>query len=122
MPHSDAPGTVAQHQGELAKAKDYHERALIIKRAHGPAGIEVAASLDDLGLHEDHVVLGAARRFHYSNLGFGLLGELVAQARGTSWEEAVTAEVRTVQYSSTTPPTEQSSLTGAAHLGIADPR
>src|SRR3954465_12067772 len=50
-------------------------------------------SLDDLGLHEDHVVLGAARRFHYSNLGFGLLGELVAQARGTSWEEAVTAEV-----------------------------
>ena len=39
------------------------------------------------------VVLGAARRFHYSNLGFGLLGELVARMRGTSWEDAVTAEV-----------------------------
>ena len=26
---------------------------------------------------------GAARRFHYSNLGFGLLGELVARLRGT---------------------------------------
>ena len=36
-------------------------------------------SLDDLGLGPDDVVLGAARRFHYSNLGFGLLGELVAR-------------------------------------------
>jgi CubicO group peptidase (beta-lactamase class C family) len=50
-------------------------------------------SLDDLALGTDDVVLGAARRFHYSNLGFGLLGELVARKRGTSWEDAVTAEV-----------------------------
>jgi CubicO group peptidase (beta-lactamase class C family) len=50
-------------------------------------------SVDDLGLGVDDVVLGAARRFHYSNLGFGLLGELVARLRGTSWEDAVTAEV-----------------------------
>jgi CubicO group peptidase (beta-lactamase class C family) len=50
-------------------------------------------SLDDLALGEDDVVLGAARRFHYSNLGFGLLGELVARKRGSSWEDAVTAEV-----------------------------
>jgi CubicO group peptidase (beta-lactamase class C family) len=50
-------------------------------------------SLDGLAVSTDDVVLGAARRFHYSNLGFGLLGELVARARGTSWEEAVTAEV-----------------------------
>ena len=50
-------------------------------------------SLAELPLGEDDVVLGAARRFHYSNLGFGLLGELVARKRGTSWEEAVTAEV-----------------------------
>jgi CubicO group peptidase (beta-lactamase class C family) len=50
-------------------------------------------SLADLGLGRDDVVLGAARRFHYSNLGFGLLGELVATLRGTSWEDAVTAEV-----------------------------
>src|SRR3954464_15843042 len=52
-------------------------------------------SLEELALGEDDVVLGAARRFHYSNLGFGLLGELVARARGTSWEDAVTAEVLT---------------------------
>ncbi len=50
-------------------------------------------SLDDLALAPDDVVLGAARRFHYSNLGFGLLGELVARMRGTSWEDAVRAEV-----------------------------
>ena len=50
-------------------------------------------SLDDLMLGEDDVVLGAARRFHYSNLGFGLLGELIARKRGTSWEDAVTTEV-----------------------------
>ncbi|TFV86616.1 serine hydrolase domain-containing protein [Blastococcus sp. CT_GayMR16] len=50
-------------------------------------------SLDDLALGGDDVVLGAARRFHYSNLGFGLLGELVARKRGISWDDAVTAEV-----------------------------
>jgi CubicO group peptidase (beta-lactamase class C family) len=50
-------------------------------------------SLADLGLGKDDVVLGAARRFHYSNLGFGLLGELIARLRGTTWEDAVAAEV-----------------------------
>src|SRR5215218_6614280 len=50
-------------------------------------------SLEDLDIGPDDVVLGAARRFHYSNLGFGLLGELVARLRGSSWEEAVDAEV-----------------------------
>src|SRR5205085_2592079 len=32
-------------------------------------------------------------RFHYSNLGFGLLGEVVARLRGTSWDDAVRVEV-----------------------------
>src|SRR4029453_11603526 len=50
-------------------------------------------SLDALSLGADEVVPGGARRFHYSNLGFGLLGELVARLRGTTWEDAVTAEV-----------------------------
>ncbi|RFU23112.1 serine hydrolase domain-containing protein [Geodermatophilus marinus] len=49
--------------------------------------------LEELALAEEHVVLGAARRFHYSNLGFGLLGELVARLRGRSWEDVVRAEV-----------------------------
>lgn len=33
------------------------------------------------------------RRFHYSNLGFALLGELVSRQRGVSWAQAVQAEV-----------------------------
>ncbi len=50
-------------------------------------------TLTDLGLGDDDVVLGAARRFHYSNLGFGLLGELAARLRGKSWDDAVRNEV-----------------------------
>ena len=50
-------------------------------------------SLAELRLTGDDVVLGAARRFHYSNLGFGLLGELVARLRGRSWDDAVRDEV-----------------------------
>jgi CubicO group peptidase (beta-lactamase class C family) len=33
------------------------------------------------------------RRFHYSNVGFALLGELVAHLRGTTWLQAVRTEV-----------------------------
>jgi CubicO group peptidase (beta-lactamase class C family) len=50
-------------------------------------------SLDELRLAETHVVLGAARRFHYSNLGFGLLGALVARLRDRPWDDVVRAEV-----------------------------
>lgn len=38
-------------------------------------------------------VLPAGRRFHYSNLGFGLLGELVGRVRGRSWDEVARDEV-----------------------------
>jgi CubicO group peptidase (beta-lactamase class C family) len=50
-------------------------------------------SLEELRLTGEDVVLGAARRFHYSNLGFGLLGELVARHRGRPWADVVHAEV-----------------------------
>jgi CubicO group peptidase (beta-lactamase class C family) len=33
------------------------------------------------------------RRFHYSNLGFGLLGELIARRRGIDWADAVRKEI-----------------------------
>lgn len=49
--------------------------------------------LEDLGLSDADVVLPAARRFHYSNTGFGLLGEVVARARGRSWSEVARDEV-----------------------------
>lgn len=50
-------------------------------------------TLEGLGLTGADVVLPAARRFHYSNLGFGLLGELVARARGRAWAEVARDEV-----------------------------
>src|SRR3954449_4558039 len=50
-------------------------------------------SLDELGLGEDDVVLGAARRVAYSNLCFGLLGELVSRLRGAAWDDVVRGEV-----------------------------
>jgi CubicO group peptidase (beta-lactamase class C family) len=48
----------------------------------------VVAALDE------HAVPHApGRRFHYSNLGFGALGELVARKRGRPWFEALEAEI-----------------------------
>jgi CubicO group peptidase (beta-lactamase class C family) len=72
-------------------------------------------SLDELPTSEADVVLGAARQFHYSNLGYGLLGELVAQARGTSWVDAVTAEVLAPLGMTRTTPRPS----GAAAQGLA---
>ncbi|MGH3739547.1 MAG: serine hydrolase domain-containing protein [Micromonosporaceae bacterium] len=38
-------------------------------------------------------VLPPARRFHYSNLGYALLGQLVAARRGARWEDVLTDRV-----------------------------
>ncbi|MFF0340959.1 serine hydrolase domain-containing protein [Kribbella sp. NPDC004875] len=43
---------------------------------------ELTAAMDD-----SQAVGPADRRHHYSNLGYGLLGEIVARLRGTSWFE-----------------------------------
>ncbi|WP_300019302.1 serine hydrolase domain-containing protein [Pseudonocardia sp.] len=50
-------------------------------------------TLEGLGLSDADVVAPAARRFHYSNLGFGLLGEVVAGIRGRPWVEVARDEV-----------------------------
>jgi CubicO group peptidase (beta-lactamase class C family) len=41
----------------------------------------------------DDVPHAAGRRFHYSNLGYGALGELVARLRGAPWPDIVRDEV-----------------------------
>ncbi len=48
---------------------------------------------DELGMTPDDVRHPAGRRFHYSNVGYGLLGEVVARLRGRAWEEVVRDEV-----------------------------
>jgi len=50
-------------------------------------------TLEGLALTDADVVLPAARRFHYSNLGFGLLGEVVARIRGRAWADVARDEV-----------------------------
>jgi CubicO group peptidase (beta-lactamase class C family) len=49
--------------------------------------------LADYPLGEADLPLGAGRRFHYSNLGFGVLGEVAARLRGRPWLDLVTDEV-----------------------------
>lgn len=64
-----------------------------------PAGAwwerSVGGDFDDLrgrlGSPAPRQVSGA--RFHYSNVGFALLGQVVAAVRGTSWEETLREEI-----------------------------
>ncbi|MFI5734617.1 serine hydrolase domain-containing protein [Kribbella sp. NPDC051587] len=54
------------------------------ERNPGVSFDELAASMD-----ESHATGPADRRHHYSNLGYALLGELVARLRGESWLDVV---------------------------------
>ncbi|WP_344476222.1 serine hydrolase domain-containing protein [Nonomuraea monospora] len=54
-------------------------------------GIPAGDLLERLGPGE--VKHRPGRRFHYSNVGFAVLGELVARLRGTTWLKALRAEV-----------------------------
>ncbi len=45
------------------------------------------------GLADAEAVLPPARRHHYSNLAFALLGEVVSRLRHTSWAEALQTQV-----------------------------
>ncbi|WP_285598612.1 serine hydrolase domain-containing protein [Kineosporia sp. NBRC 101731] len=44
-------------------------------------------------LRRDDVLYPAGRRFHYSNLGYAVLGEVVARLRGCAWFDVLQAEV-----------------------------
>ncbi|MCO8277881.1 beta-lactamase family protein [Actinoplanes sp. TRM 88003] len=55
-----------------------------------PGDEEVLAQLD-----RAERVLPNGRRYHYSNLGFAVLGQLVAKLRGGSWAEVVSERVIT---------------------------
>jgi CubicO group peptidase (beta-lactamase class C family) len=47
------------------------------------------------GLAQAERILPSGRRFHYSNLGFALLGHLVAAKRGASWAEVLAEKILT---------------------------
>lgn len=50
------------------------------------------AALDST-LTADELKLRAGKQFHYSNVGYGVLGELVARLRGMSWLDALRTEI-----------------------------
>ncbi len=55
-------------------------------------------------LDEDVLKHRAGERFHYSNVGYGVLGQLVAELRGMSWLDALATEVLApLEMSRTTP-------------------
>ncbi|MFI7232161.1 serine hydrolase domain-containing protein [Nonomuraea angiospora] len=54
-------------------------------------GVPVAELLERLGPGD--LKHRPGRRFHYSNVGFALLGELVGRLRGTTWLKALQSEV-----------------------------
>jgi CubicO group peptidase (beta-lactamase class C family) len=58
------------------------------ERSEGADWQALAGSLDDGALRHR-----AGARFHYSNVGYGVLGELVARLRGVSWFAALSDEV-----------------------------
>jgi len=68
-------------------------------------------------LDEDVLKHRAGGRFHYSNLGYGVLGQLVGELRGMSWLDALTAEVLApLEMSRTTPmPAPPHALGWAVH-------
>jgi len=58
------------------------------ERSAGLSWDELAAANDGSGS-----VFPALQEFHYSNLGYALLGELAARLLGTTWWEAVEAQI-----------------------------
>jgi CubicO group peptidase (beta-lactamase class C family) len=58
------------------------------ERTPGVPFDQLAGLISDADLLHD-----AGRRFHYSNLGYALLGELVARLRGRPWADVVRDEV-----------------------------
>ncbi|RZU01419.1 CubicO group peptidase (beta-lactamase class C family) [Kribbella rubisoli] len=77
------------------------------ERNPGVSFDELTAAMD-----ESQAVGPADRRHHYSNLGYGLLGEIVARLRGTSWWELAQErildplEMRRTTYFPSTPAAE----------------
>ncbi|UVS76822.1 serine hydrolase [Actinokineospora sp. UTMC 2448] len=60
-------------------------------------------------------------RFHYTNVGYGVLGELVARVRGCSWLEALEAEIlRPLEMTRTTPMPQAPAAPGWAVHPFAD--
>jgi CubicO group peptidase (beta-lactamase class C family) len=79
------------------------------------------ASLAASSLRERARVLGIGERAHYSNVGYGVLGELVARRRGAPWSEVVRGELlEPMGMTRTTPRPQAPAAAGFAVHPYAD--
>ena len=94
-PLGRAPGRAGARRADHPPAAVAHRRACSASRTATcgtPCGCPGGdSSLADLDRAER--VLPPGRRFHYSNLGFALLGQLVARLRGGTWAEVLAERV-----------------------------
>ncbi|WBC18039.1 serine hydrolase [Micromonospora sp. WMMA1998] len=82
--------------GELTVRRLLSHTAGLQREPHGDVWDSLRApAVDELlaDLTRVERVLPTGRRFHYSNLGMALLGELVARLRGGSWAEVLAERV-----------------------------
>lgn len=69
----------------------------------------------------DELKLRAGKQFHYSNVGYGVLGELAGRLRGTSWLDALQSEVlQPLGMTRTSPHPDEHSAKGWAVHPFAD--
>src|SRR5699024_2156171 len=86
------------------------------ERSQGGSWAELTASLDP-----SEVKHTPGARFHYSNVGYGVLGELVGRVRGTSWLDLVNSEILApLGMHRTTPHPQGEHATGYAVHPFAD--
>lgn len=79
------------------------------------------AALTASSLGERARVLGVGERFHYSNVGYGVLGELVARRRGAPWWEVVRGELlEPLGMTRTSPRPQEGAAAGFAVHPYAD--
>lgn len=110
--------------GHLTIAQLLSHTGGLMSEAPGPwweraPGVEWPELLDRVD--EDVLKHRAGARFHYSNIGYGTLGQLVAELRGMSWLDALRTEILApLGMSRTTPMPEAPHALGWAVHPYAD--
>jgi CubicO group peptidase (beta-lactamase class C family) len=80
LPEVDLPGVTLRHLLAHSSGLGAEPAGEWWERTAGGSFADLVAGLASAG-----TVLPAGRTHHYSNLGYGLLGEVVARLRGASW-------------------------------------
>lgn len=75
----------------------------------------------DASITADELKLRAGKQFHYSNVGYGMLGELIGRLRGSTWLDALHAEILTpLGMNRTSPHPDEHAAKGWAVHPFAD--